>query len=180
MLRLALLVLLTTAASAQGPATNGDDPRTATVLKGVGIYAVGASAAVGSLAAGLFLVSEVAEGDEAALLLPAGAALGVTAATYGIGQALGVDGTLRGAIAGAALGAVPGTVLIGVALTIPDIGALGPAIAGMYLSVGLVPLGAFIGYGLGARRAVTITPATLVTPTGEAGAGLRLTVGLSP
>ncbi len=184
MIRLVLFtaLLATASASAQPVAPAGhqdEEARRATAWEGAGMYATGIVAGAASLAGSFVLVDTISPpGDETSvLLIPVGVVLGVSATTYGMGRLLGVDGTVRGATLGAALGAVPGTVLLALALTIPDIDALGPAIAGVYLAVGLVPLGAVVGYGMGARR-VRLAPAALAAPTGDRGAGLRLTVGL--
>ncbi|WP_412061884.1 hypothetical protein [Rubrivirga sp. IMCC45206] len=179
---LVLFVLLAASARAQGPApaSHPHDPaRRATVWEGAGMYAAGTVAGVASFAGSFVLVDAISPpgDDTGVLLIPAGVLFGVSATTYGMGRLLGIDGTARGAAFGAAVGAIPGTALLALSLTISDLNALGPAIAGAYLTLALVPLGAVVGYGMGARR-VHLAPVALAAPTGERGAGLSFTVAL--
>ena len=116
------------------------------------------------------------------------APIAVAAATYGASAALGLHPTVGGVVLDAAAGTLvavattAGTFTLAVeAFGAP--GDLGTAIGS--LAVGVMVGGASAGLAHSVRlrllrsgAAVTVTPAALAAPTGEGGAGLRVTVGL--
>ena len=165
MLRLVLIALLAVSAQAQ-------DAAPPTPSRGQHVLLVGGALAGGVLAlpTGPFLV------------------LGAGVGTYATSAALGLRPTVGGVLIDTAVGTGVGLAAGGAVLyAVTEIGgvqedlsvSIGSLVVG--LVVGSAAVGASHGVRLALLRAeapVEVAPAVLAAPTGEAGPGLRLTVGL--
>ena len=187
-LRLAALALLTTTASAQRAPPSARPTSGQRALVVVAGAAVGVGAAVGT---GLFVgnlngqsVPTGVTAGAVAVAFPVGVALGVGAASsrmelaapdgaLWVDTALGVPvGVVAGVVVGVAVaGGVQGVrLLTGASEDYGGAALISGAAAGA-LTLAVVTAGV-------ASRRVRVAPAALAAPTGEGGAGLRVTVGL--
>ncbi len=131
------------------------------------LMAAGATVSIG-------LLNLAVNEDALGLLLLVPVASG--AAVYGLGEALGYDGSAGRTFAGAALGALPGVAMVGVGVAMESDGdeliSDGAIVAtlGVLLYIG--------GSAAGAAGGYSVAPAIQRTPEGDAVPSLGLRIGL--